>query len=106
MLKLINLSPEVIPACISQMSLEHIICKKLDIPEKIKILLSMPSKSFYQVVQADWKELWASLQSFSRFWAHPDFKSQRDSPFNPNDYVYNPNLKLLYQWSVSNFITK
>jgi hypothetical protein len=106
MLRLIDLSSDIVSACISQMSLEHILYKKLDIPEKMKIMLKMPSKSFYQVVQADWKELWASLQSFSRFWAHPDFKFQRDRPFDPADYVYNPHSKLLYQWSISNFITK
>jgi hypothetical protein len=54
MLRLIDLSSDIVSACISQMSLEHILYKKLDIPEKMKIMLKMPSKSFYQVVQADW----------------------------------------------------
>jgi hypothetical protein len=69
-------------------------------------MLKIPSKSFYQAVQANWKELWTSLQSFSRFWAHPDFQFQRDRVLDPADYVYNPNLKPIYHWSISNFITK
>jgi hypothetical protein len=105
-LKILDIKPEVAGDCLSQLSLEHLFKNKLELPERLKTTCKMPSKSFYQGIEADWKELWSSLQSFSRFWAHPSFNFQRNKPFDPKDYVYNPSLNIFFQWSISNFITK
>jgi len=105
-LEVLSLAPEVARECMTNLSLENLLGKKLNLPEKLKVICKMPAKSFYQLVEADWKQIWSSLQSFSRFWAHPSFNFQRNKPFHPKDYVYNPSLNTFYQWSISNFVTK
>lgn len=106
LLEIAELAGEVGKDCLSHFSIEHLFTKKLELPEKLKTICKIPSKSFYQVVEADWKEMWSGLQSFSRFWAHPGFNFQRNRPFDAREYVYNPTFKTFYQWSISNFITK
>lgn len=103
--QLLEIGSPVVRDCLSQLSLEHLL-KRQSLPEKLKLVCNMPSKSFYQVVEADWKRLWSDLQSFCRFWAHPGFRFQRDKPFDARDFVYNPSVSMFYQWSISNFITK
>lgn len=88
------------------MSLEHIVKNKQQIPENFKLLFRMPTKHFYQRMQSEWQAMWAQLQAFSGFWSHPEFKYQRNEIFKPESYIYDPDKKSFYQWSVSNFVTK